>query len=192
MTATPRKLLTILVSLGVTFQVGHFAEHAVQFMMWVFNDRNTPWMSPWAMWLSHQLGCITVRMSEQLCGGMNVAKYQMMVGMEVLHIIGNSIFLGTLFGIYRLMPGKWMRRALYVEGFHLVEHLMLTTSVLYFQRPLGLSTLFGHSLALFGQQGAVGYRVFWHFGMNLIPSAFMMMAMMRKIKWSSPAVPVLS
>ena len=42
-------VLAVVAMLGVAFQIGHFAEHAVQFGMWVWSDRSQPWMSTIAM-----------------------------------------------------------------------------------------------------------------------------------------------
>ena len=50
---SPATLIAAVATLGLLFQVGHFAEHAVQFGVWVLGDlsnicsRDTPWMSPW-------------------------------------------------------------------------------------------------------------------------------------------------
>ena len=68
---------------------------------------------------------------------------QMMMGMEILHLIGNSIFLASLGCLYYCIRSRWNRWALYVEGFHLYEHLMLTATAYFLGKPVGLSTLFG-------------------------------------------------
>jgi len=58
-------LTTILggvAALELAFQIGHFAEHAFQFAVWVLGDlsnicgRDTPWMSPWANELVGRIG----------------------------------------------------------------------------------------------------------------------------------------
>ncbi len=164
-------VLLITVALGITFQIGHFVEHAVQFGMWLFSNKSVAWMSPWAMWLVHQIGHITVPQATHA--------RQMAVGMELLHLIGNSIFLATLGGMYTISPRRCIRWALYVEGFHLCEHIMLTLSILLLGKAMGLSTLFGYSSMLWGPEGAVGYRVFWHFALNLVPSVMVMGIFMR-------------
>jgi hypothetical protein len=57
-------LLAPVAALGLLFQVGHFAEHAFQFAVWVLGDlsnicgRDTPWMSPWANDLVRQIGLL--------------------------------------------------------------------------------------------------------------------------------------
>ncbi|MES3004979.1 MAG: DUF6008 family protein [Patescibacteria group bacterium] len=159
-----------IVVLGTMFQVGHFAEHAVQFGMWLFSDRSMPWMSTWAMYLVHQIGHWAVPDAS--------GARQMAVGMELLHLVGNGIFLVTIAAFYKHSPTKLVRQAFYVEGFHLIEHLLLTFSVIYLGKPIGFSTLFGNSSLVWDKEGVVGYRVFWHFAMNLVPSILIMKAMM--------------
>jgi hypothetical protein len=158
-----RALIAIAV-LGVTFQVGHFTEHAVQAGMWLFGDRTRAWMSDLAMWLSTHLG-------------------PMPLGMEVLHLLGNFIFLVTIGAVVLLTEGRdrWVRAAFSVELFHLTEHLMLTISTATLGDPIGWSTLFGLASTL-PVEAAVGYRVMWHFTMNLIPSALLMRALLTHMK----------
>ena len=177
-------LITVLaacVGLGLAFQTGHFVEHAVQFAVWVggqfdwvvatFCGRDVPYMSPPAMSLVRAVGEVVVPQAD--------AARQMMVGMEVLHLIGNFIFLATIAGANYLMPSKWMRWALYIEGAHLCEHVALTLTAYYIGRPIGISTLFGEAPGYLGKSGAVGYRVTWHFALNLLPMPFVMIGMMK-------------
>lgn len=173
-----RSVLVAVVVLGVTFQICHFVEHAVQFGMWVFGDRSAPWMSGPAMWLVHLIGNFVMPVPHNNLHTAAFSAQQMMVGMEVLHLIGNSIFLVTIACLYVLLPTKWVRWALYIESFHLCEHLMLTTSAIFLGKPLGFSTLFGYSGLFWFKEGMVGYRVFWHFAMNLIPTVLVMVALM--------------
>lgn len=172
-------LFTLLVSVaafGLLFQIGHFAEHAFQFTVWVLGDlsaicgRDTPWMSPWATELVSQLGTL-------LFPGADSTR-RMMLGMEVLHLIGNSIFLTGLAALYYCLRSKWVRWALFIEGFHLYEHIMLTATACFIGKPIGMSTLFGAVNLLGGQEFAVGFRVTWHFAMNLLPMPFAMTALM--------------
>lgn len=161
---------------GLAFQVGHFAEHAIQFGVWILGDlsqlcgRDTPWMSPWVTELVRRAGVLMFPAADEA--------RRMMLGMEVLHLIGNTIFLTSLFCLYRCLPLKWVRWALYIEGFHLCEHVALTATAYYVGKPIGLSTLFGYASALGGREFAVGYRVTWHFAMNLLPMPFAMCAIM--------------
>jgi hypothetical protein len=175
-----RDWITLVAILGVTFQIGHFIEHAVQFGVWLFGDRQAPWMSGVAMWLTETLGRALLGMPE---GSMNMGAVhgrQMMVGMEVLHLIGNGIFLVTIAAICYLSRSKWVRYALYVETFHFYEHIMLVSTAVFLGKPVGFSTLFGGTAYFFDKEGIVGCRVAWHFVMNLIPSALLMVPLMQR------------
>jgi hypothetical protein len=169
-------LLATLAGVGLAFQVGHFAEHAIQFGVWLLGDlshicgRDTPWMSPWVTELVRQAGVL-------LFPEANEAR-RMMLGMEILHLIGNTIFLSSLVCLYHCLPSKWVRWAVYIEGFHLCEHLALTATAYYVGKPIGISTLFGYAGSLGSREFAVGYRVTWHFAMNLLPMPFAMYALM--------------
>lgn len=173
--------LAAIVGLGLAFQTGHFVEHAVQFGVWIggrfdwvaaaFCGRDVPYMSPPAMAMVRVIGQWSVPDADPA--------RQMMVGMEVLHLIGNVVFLATIAGAAYLMPSKWMRWALYIEGAHLCEHLALTLTAYYIGKPIGISTLFGDASYYLGKSGAVGYRVSWHFVLNLLPMPFVMIGMLK-------------
>ena len=160
-----KRAIAAATAAGVAFQAGHFAEHAYQFGHWVLVDRTKPWMSDAANWLVRKIGVVAD------CGST--------MGMELLHLGGNSIFLATLASLVMLMrPNRHMRNAFYVEGFHLTEHIMLVASVALVGKPMGWSTLFGYAPDLLGSaNAAVGYRVGWHFFLNLIPTILMMVAL---------------
>jgi hypothetical protein len=163
--------------MGLAFQVGHFAEHAIQFGVWVLGNysqicgRNTPWMSPWVTELVRRLGLVLFPDAG--------APRQMMMGMEILHLIGNCIFLVSLACLYYRKRSKWICWGLYIEGFHFYEHLMLTLSAYFAGKPIGLSTLFGGASVIGSPEFAVGYRVTWHFAMNLLPMPFAMIGLMK-------------
>lgn len=170
-------VLGIIAGVGLAFQLGHFAEHAIQFGVWILGDlsricgRDTPWMSPWATEFVRQAGLL-------LFPEANEAR-RMMLGMEILHLIGNTIFLISLICLYQCLPSKWVRWAVYIEGFHLCEHIALTVTAYYVGKPIGISTLFGYVGVLGSREFAVGYRVTWHFVMNLLPMPFAMYALMQ-------------
>ena len=179
-------LLAAVAGAGLAFQVGHFAEHAIQFAVWILGDlssicgRDTPWMSPWVTAMVRQAGTIMFPAADE--------SRQMMMGMEVLHLIGNSIFLISLGCLYYCVRSKWIRWALYIETFHLYEHLMLTLTAYFIGKPIGLSTLFGGAGIIGSREFAVGYRVIWHFAMNLLPMPFAMVGLMEHLRsksWSS-------
>lgn len=171
-------VLSLVAVLGLIFQIGHFAEHALQFAVWLTGDlsnicgRDAPWMSPWATALVQQLGVLLFPTRD--------SPAQMMLGIEVLHLIGNSIFLGSLVCLYYWLPSKWVRWALYIETFHLYEHISLTTTAYFLGHPVGMSTLFGGASVLGDREFAVGCRVIWHFVMNWLPLPFAMIGLMEQ------------
>jgi hypothetical protein len=172
-------VLAAVAGMGLAFQVGHFAEHAMQFGVWVLGDysdicgRDTPWMSPWVTEMVRRAGIIMFPAA--------APSRQMMLGMEVLHLVGNCIFLISLACLYYCVRSKWIRWALYIETFHLYEHLMLTSTAYFVGKPIGLSTLFGGSDIIGSREFAVGYRVTWHFAMNLLPMPFAMIGLMEHV-----------
>jgi hypothetical protein len=178
-------LLGTVAGLGLLFQVGHFAEHAFQFAVWVLGDlsnicgRDTPWMSPWVTELVRQTGLLLFPKADE--------GRRMVLGMELLHLVGNSIFLVGLASLYYCVRSKWVRWAFYIETFHLYEHIMLTATALFIGRPIGLSTLFGGVNVLGDREFAVGCRVIWHFAMNLLPMPFAMVGLMEHWRSKVPA-----
>ena len=173
-------VLAAVAGLGLAFQVGHFAEHAIQFGIWIIGDlsnicgRDTPWMSPWVTEMVRWAGAMVFPAA-------NAAR-QMMMGMEVLHLLGNGIFLISLGCLFYCVRSKWIRWALYIEGFHLYEHLMLTMTAYFLGKPIGLSTMFGGSDIIGSREFAVGYRVSWHFVMNLLPMPFAMIGLIEQMR----------
>jgi hypothetical protein len=158
-------VLMITVGLGLAFQVGHFLEHGIQFPVWVPGSnqwlssnicgRDTPFMS----WPVTEL----VRfVGDCLFPDASVTR-QMVMGMEILHLSGNTIFLTTIAGVYYFIPSKWVRYAFYIEGAHLCEHIWLTLSAYFVGIPIGVSTLFGQAPAWLGKSDAIGFRVSFHF-----------------------------
>jgi hypothetical protein len=178
-----RTILAAIAGLGLAFQIGHFAEHAIQFGVWILGDiskicgRDTPWMSPWVTEIVRNIGIVMFPNAD--------ATRQMMLGMEVLHLVGNSIFLISLGCLCYCIRSKWIRWALYIETFHLYEHLVLTVSAYFVGKPIGLSTLFGGSGVVGSREFAVGYRVTWHFVMNLLPLPFAMIGLMKYLRQSA-------
>jgi hypothetical protein len=173
-------MLAVFAGFGLAFQVGHFAEHAIQFSVWILGDfanicgRDTPWMSPWVTEMVRRAGIALFPAAD--------AQRQMMLGMEVLHFIGNSVFLTSLGCLYYCLRSKWIRWAIYIETFHLYEHLTLTATAYFIGKPIGLSTLFGGAGLIGGPEFAVGYRVTWHFAMNLLPMPFAMVGLMEHVR----------
>ena len=88
--------LALVAVLGIAFQIGHFIEHAAQFAAWLFGNRQAPWMSGAAMWLTDNLAHLFLPMPEICTDKPAFHARQMMIGMELLHLVGNSIFLVTI------------------------------------------------------------------------------------------------
>jgi hypothetical protein len=165
MLGTAKNLLSDDRGTRLAFQVGHFVEHAVQFAVWVcgtsqwvlsnFCGRNIPYMS----------GPVTRAVSAvgaYLFPNGDVVR-QMMMGTEILHLVGNTIFLTTIAGVFYFIPTRLVRYAFYIEAAHLCEHVSLTLSAYYLGTPIGMSTLLGQAPLLWGKELAVGWRVSWHF-----------------------------
>lgn len=156
--------------LGVlAFQIVHSAEHVAQATYWLFNPTVAPWMSAWAMGLVNGLAAL-----------FNTTPP---LGMEILHLIGNAIFLAGLLLALRLPEQyknpqmlRWLRIATVVEALHLLEHVLLTASVALAGKAIGLSTMFGALTA--GTPAAAGYRVVFHLAVNLIALVFAVKALL--------------
>ena len=169
--------LLVIATLALAFQVGHFFEHFAQFAIWCLGDlseicgRNTPWMSSWATDMVQNLGSYLAPEAARA--------RQSMLGLETLHLGGNSIFLIGIGACYLLTKNRFVKWALIIEGLHLVEHIMLTGSAFAYGRPMGVSTLFGEAISLLpSKEWVVGYRVSWHFVLNLFPMPLVMTGIM--------------
>ena len=140
---------------GLVFQVVHFLEHGAQLGYWFLNPTAKPWLTPWAV----------VGRDSLAIDGTAAA------GNELLHLLGNLIFMAGLVGLAVLAgqagratsQNKYLHRALSVQGLHCLEHLLLTGTYLIWGTPLGLTTLFGAATGTFG----ASLRVWAHFLLNL-------------------------
>jgi hypothetical protein len=182
-TSNIRLMMWAIIASGLLFQVGHFFEHAFQWVVWLLGDsskicgRDTPWVSASVANLVDRVGLLVAPESD--------GERRWMLGMEVLHLIANGIFLTTLGLLYCVTGNKWVRWGLYVEAFHLYEHIMLTATAFFVGKPIGLSTLFG-GVGLGSKDFAVGVRVTWHFFMNLLPMPFAMIGLMEYLDEHKP------
>lgn len=96
------------------------------------------------------------------------------LGTELLHLIGNLIFLGGLGALtvtccaagcaFRCL--RSLKTALYVQGLHVVEHVALTSTVVLTGQAIGVSTFFGR----LGGPVMTSWRVWFHFLANLVAS----------------------
>lgn len=158
----PIPLIMTAVLAAFSFQVTHFLEHIIQLGHWTFHRTEKPFLTPWAESAAASLADATL-------------------GVELLHLLGNVIFLaGALALVLELgrstsLPGRTAaRRCLLFQTLHVTEHVALTLSVAAIGTPLGVSTLFG-----LADPGAAAwtYRVWLHFTINLIGTAFALQAL---------------
>lgn len=157
-----RRRAVLRVATGAfAFQTFHLAEHVLQLGYWVLHPSRPPWITPWAVPARDVLAA--------------AADGRTATGTELLHLVGNAVFLAGIVALaavsagYRGRPRRWLRTALVVQGLHVAEHLALTVTWLARGRADGLSTLFGLLPAGTAATGAV--RVWFHFTVNLVATA---------------------
>jgi hypothetical protein len=156
-----RACLAVII-IGVLGQIGHVQEHVAQVGYWLGHPNSPAWMTPWGDALAMGFGMI--------------APGKPTLGMEILHLTGNFIFLAGLAGVMvitRRVPGskarRWARMGVWMQGLHGLEHLVLTLSVAFgAKQAIGLSTWFG---LLDPGPGLWTYRIWWHFVANVAGSA---------------------
>jgi hypothetical protein len=150
-----------VIIIGVIGQIGHLQEHVAQAAYWIGHPNSKPWMTPWGTGLSKGFGQVDTSKPS--------------LGMEILHLTGNFIFLAGMAGVmvitYRARQTKarkWGRMGVWMQGIHGLEHLSLTLSVWFGAKTaIGLSTWFG---TLPAGPGLWTYRIWWHAIANLIGS----------------------
>lgn len=141
---------------ALVFQAVHFVEHVAQLGYWFAHPADAPWLTPWA-----------VQGRDILAVGGEPA-----LGNELLHLLGNLIFLGGLVGLVavcsrRQRTGKEypaLRTAVVIQGFHVVEHVALTATSLIYGKAIGLSTFLG----LVAGPVMTSFRVWFHLLINLV------------------------
>jgi hypothetical protein len=157
-----------VIVLGVLGQIGHFQEHVAQAGYWVTHPNSQPWMTPWATALANGFGKIDMSKPS--------------LGMEILHLTGNFIFLAGLVGITLITRGarptttrKWARMGVWMQGIHGLEHLTLTLSVAFgAKQAIGMSTWFG---LMEPGPGLWTFRIWWHLIANLIGTVIFAIAL---------------
>jgi Family of unknown function (DUF6008) len=148
-----------VVWIGMVGQIGHLQEHVAQAAYWIGHPNAKPWMTPWGTGLAKGFG--------------QVDKSKPSLGMEILHLVGNFIFLAGLAAVVvitvharQTQARKWGKMGVWMQGIHGLEHLALTLSVaLGATRAIGLSTWFG---TLPNGPGLWTYRIWWHALANLV------------------------
>lgn len=171
-----RTALAVLAVTGLVFQVVHVLEHTLQAGVSAVRGAGwEPWLTPWAQASREALG--TWSSTDRWVGG------------ELLHLLGNVVFLAGLVAL-----GLWARRepvarrrdvrllfvaTLAVQSFHVAEHVLLTSTILAMGCPHGLSTLFG----LVPIPARATVRIWFHFLLNAIPTAMTVLLLLR---WRTP------
>lgn len=150
---------------GIVFQVVHFIEHGAQLGYWFLHPTAAPWLTPWA---------VTGR--DLLSPGGNAG-----LGNELLHLVGNGLFLVGLIGLCvlvergggRLADIRSLKVAVAIQGFHVAEHLLLTASFAATGTALGFSTGFG----VLSGVALSTFRVWFHFLINLAATVYAVKAL---------------
>ena len=162
-----RACLGVIV-VGVIGQIGHLTEHVAQVGYWLQHPNSPAWMTPWGTGLA--------------AGFEQVNRTRPTLGMEILHLTGNTIFLAGLAAVMVITRRArhtrtryWGKLGVWMQGIHGLEHVSLTLSVwLGAKEAIGLSTWFGQ---LTPGPGLTTYRIWWHFIANVIGSYIFAMAL---------------
>jgi len=157
-----------VIVIGLIGQIGHLTEHVAQVGYWVGHSNSPAWMTPWGSALAR--------------GFDQVDTTKPTLGMEILHLTGNFIFLAGIAAVMvitryarRTRTRFWAKMGVWMQGIHGLEHLSLTLSVwLGAKEAIGLSTWFGQ---LTPGPGLTTYRIWWHFIANVIGSFIFGMAL---------------
>lgn len=158
-------VLVSLAALLLLTQAVHAAEHVVQFGYWISHPLEQPFLTPLAVAGRDALA--------PTAGGSPAG------GAELLHLLGNLLFLaglglltGHLRHVRRRRPTA-LTAAIGAQGIHVAEHLVLTTTWALTGTAVGASTLFG---AVEGST-ASGLRVILHLALNIVPTALTAVAL---------------
>lgn len=148
-------------------QVVHVVEHVLQTGYWLAHPMAAPWLTPWAA-----AGRDTLAAAVDGRSGS---------GNEVLHLGGNLVFLVGLVAFavvlqhHRVMAPRALGAALWLQGAHVLEHVVLTASWFATGQARGVTTLFG---AVHGAT-AGALRVWTHLALNLAATGMTLAALNR-------------
>jgi len=165
---------------GLTFQVIHVLEHVLQLAFWFTKPDGKPWLSSWAAGTADGL--------QYFCSLVPLAGTPPSIGVEMLHLTGNVIFLGALTAWQVAMRANkrsiaTLAIAERVQLFHVAEHVLLVGTLVAFDKAIGLSTAFG---AIDGA-GLVALRVWFHFTINAVATTYALRA--AKATWGKSNLP---
>jgi hypothetical protein len=166
------RLLIVLVVGTLSFQAVHFIEHLSQLGYWFVYPAATPWMTPWGRVAADGLAALAGDYGGHA------------TGMELLHLVGNSIFFIGIATMYLALRARGTDRremratrfVFWLQLVHVLEHVSLTSTYLFFGTPIGMSTLFGYSFHLEGAW-ASSIRIWWHFTMVLVTTGAAVLAL---------------
>jgi len=166
---------------GLAFQVVHVLEHVLQLGFWVAKPGEKPWLSSWAAGTADGL--------QYFCSLVPLADTPTSIGVEMLHLTGNVIFLGALTAWQIAMRSsnrsiQALNIAERVQLFHVAEHLLLVGTLVLSGKALGISTAFG----FIGGSSLVALRVWFHFGINAVATIFALHA--AQTTWRTQPEPV--
>lgn len=149
---------------ALVFQAVHLVEHVAQLGYWMARPLEAPWLTPWA---------VEGRDALAVAGNL-------VLGNEILHLVGNLIFLGGLVALFLYcrrralgMPSA-LHVAFVIQGIHVAEHVALTTTTALWGKAIGISTFLG----LVNGPVMTSYRVWFHFLINLVATWFAARAVM--------------
>jgi hypothetical protein len=149
-----RHLLIAVAAAGLGFQAIHSLEHLLQLGYWLRHPASHAWLTPWAVAGRDGLAAVTGQGP--------------MTGMELLHLLGNAVFLAglcaTLTVIGRDRASQALVAVTWLQAAHLAEHVALTVTTLLTGGAIGLTTAFG---AMPPGPAATALRVWAHFAINL-------------------------
>ena len=156
--ARSRRLVFAAAAGGLTFQVVHVVEHAAQLGYWFADRGGSPWLTPWAAGAADGIGWWCALAAPSISSRS--------LGVEMLHLVGNLIFLAGLLaagrvGVARPVALAWARR---VQVFHVAEHVLLTSTFALTGSAWGLSSGFG----LLHGSTLTATRVWFHFTINAL------------------------
>lgn len=139
---------------GIGFQVVHGLEHAVQLGAWIGAPARPPFLTTWA-----------AAGRDALAAGGSAA-----LGNELLHLVGNLVFLAGLLGLAWIARARAVRPrslvvALWAQGLHVLEHLALAVTTTVTGTAIGVTTVLG---ILEAGPALTAVRVVAHFAINAV------------------------
>jgi len=163
-----RILLAIFV-IAFLFQAGHFFEHFYQVGIWMSGIQDKAYMSPLGTWAMEALGDLFFADEPPI--------RRMGMAFQLLHLLGNGIFLIGIVAFSFFVRTKKVIAAFIFEGVHFLEHMALSFSYLFLNKAVGSSTFWGRSnmLAILGLDAGISplelaYFIWWHFIFNAVPT----------------------